>query len=479
MDRCVAAWMSASRPRTTRATAAFGFTPDGATFVDAGRCLPASELRFMAPPGSPAARLGLRSGAAVDTARRLLTVWPEVLGCPATVTALLGLVGWALVAPVLEARDPSISPLIMMLSGPTGAGKSTHAGVAQCFFGDFAHARAAVPFSSTPLAIEAAAQRFAGALMVVGDVKATAISPKNRGAVTSLLQRAGDRGTRQRLDATGAQGISSQSRATLLLEGEDLPTTEGSSVARMLLLTMPTAPRAPGALSALVGLLDDLSGVTEALVRHLIAAQPWSALLETYRGLVAALSDGAAQANAARVARSVAAVRVGAEVWQGWLRAHGLALPVDGDALEGLLLRTADEQLDELRAASPAARLLTRLRELIDAGRAHLQGGGEPSGVRVGRYATDGTVQIFRNVAVNLLNQNAGPDEPTLTVRAAGSALHAAGALLERTGEHFGNRIRHEQGLQYVWQVPAAALWGAEREQAEAAGPAFDESAQA
>jgi hypothetical protein len=171
----------------------------------------------------------------------------------------------------------------------------------------------------------------------------------------------------------------------------------------------------------------------------------------------------------------VAAVRVGAEVWQGWLRAHGLALPVDGDALEGLLLRTADDQLDELRAASPAARLLTRLRELIDAGRAHLQGGGEPAGVRVGRYATDGTVQIFRNVAVNLLNQNAGPDEPTLTVRAAGAALHAAGALLERTGEHFGNRIRHEQGLQYVWQVPAAALWGAEREQAEAAGPTFDE----
>jgi hypothetical protein len=26
-----------------------------------------------------------------------------------------------------------------------------------------------------------------------------------------------------------------------------------------------------------------------------------------------------------------------------------------------------------------------------------------------------------------------------------------------------------------VWQVPAAALWGAEREQAEAAGPALDE----
>jgi len=460
LDRCVAAWLSASTPRTSRSIDAFGFTANGQTFVDVGRCLPEGELRFIAPPGSPAVRLGLRTGDAVATMRRLLTLWPQVVGCPATVAALLGLVGWALVAPVLEASDPSISPLIVMLNGPTGAGKSTHAGVAQCFFGDFAHARAAVPFSSTPLSIEAAAQRFGGALMVVGDVKASAITPRSRGAITSLLQRAGDRGTRQRLDATGAQGISSQSRATLLLEGEDLPTAEGSSIARMLLLRLPVAARQPTELAALMALLHALPAATEGLVLHLLSAQPWAALLQSHRDLVAALCDGSPEANAARVARSVAAICVGAEVWRSWLGLHGLCLPADIDSLQALLLRTADDQLDELSAATPAARLLVRLRELIDAGRAHVLGVGEPSGLRVGRCAGEGILELFPNVTVNFLNQNAGPDEPTLAVRSAGAALQQAGALLERTGAHYGRRVRVEGNLTYVWRIAAVTLLG-------------------
>ncbi len=102
-----------------------------------------------------------------------------------------------------RALDPGVAPLLGFLHGPSGTGKSTHAGVAQCFFGDFGVTRAAVSFGSTPLSIELEGHLFRGAVMVVGDVKVGAIAEGGASKVLGLIQRAGDRAERRRLDNTG------------------------------------------------------------------------------------------------------------------------------------------------------------------------------------------------------------------------------------------------------------------------------------
>ncbi len=373
----------------------YGFTRDGRSFVDRSGSLPSGIRSFRAPPRKAAGRLCLDVDGAsppAELAASLLDLWPRLMGCPATVSALMGVVGWGLVAPVLEATTTGVSPLLAFIVGRSGQGKSTHAGVVQCFFGDFRDTRCALPFSSTPLSIEEEAHFFRGAVMVVGDVKVSAIVQGRSAQVLGLIQRAGDRAERRRLRASGETDHARSSRATWLLEGEDVPVTDSSALARMLQLRLPEVPKDPALANELEDLLPCLPALTRALVLHLLDTQPWPRLGARYRSLSQALTELAGSAaNGVRLAKHISAVVVGAEVWASYLATLGLALPVDSEALVQHLVVMGHEQLGELEEATPGERFLELLRQLLAGGLAQL-GEHEDGSEVVGQWSSDGGV---------------------------------------------------------------------------------------
>jgi len=373
----------------------YGFARDGRSFVDRSGSLPSGIRSFRAPPRKAAGRLCLDVAGAsppAELAASLLDLWPRLMGCPATVTALMGVVGWGLVAPVLEATTPGVSPLLAFIVGRSGQGKSTHAGVVQCFFGDFRDTRCALPFSSTPLSIEEEAHFFRGAVMVVGDVKVSAIMQGRSAQVLGLIQRAGDRAERRRLRASGETDHARSSRATWLLEGEDVPVTDSSALARMLQLRLPEVPKDPALANQLEDLLPSLPAITRALALHLLDTQPWPRLSTRYRSLSQALTELAGSAaNGVRLAKHISAVVVGAEVWSSFLATLGLALPADSEALVQHLVVAGHEQLGELEEATPGERFLELLRQLLAGGLAQL-GEHEDGSEVVGQWSSDGSV---------------------------------------------------------------------------------------
>lgn len=462
LEHMVDAWLDASDVRELEVGHDFGFTADGASFVDAGAMLPAGALRFGPPSGSAAARLSLGEGDAVATARALLDVWPRVLGCPITTAALLGIVGWGLVAPVLEARDHGVAALLGFLHGPSGTGKSTHAGVVQCFFGGFTHSRAAVSFGSTPLSIELEGNLFRGAVMVVGDVKAGTIAEGGAAKVLGLVQRAGDRAERRRLDNTGRALPGARSRATWLFEGEDVPVTEGSALARLLVMSIPASPRVPALVNRLQALMPSLPAVTRALVQHLLAAQPWDALLDRYRAhaeLITRAAEGAP--NAARLAKSIAAVAVGLEVWAGWLASVGLDLPCAAGELIDTLVGGATSQLQEVAQATPGERFLELVRQLLASGVARL---GEPDdrGEVIGEWKGDRKVAYLLPEPVLGRIRRHFPDAAAGQAPAASIAadLVRMGAIAEHDPDRRTKKARVGGKAANTWAVRGELLEG-------------------
>jgi len=390
------AWLaSAEDAETVELSHDFGFTRDGHSFVDRSGSLPDGNRSFHAAPHMAAAGLGLDVPGApppVELATALLDCWPRLVNCPATVTALMGVVGWSLIAPVMEAQNPGVSPLLTFLLGPSGQGKSTHAGAVQCFFGDYRSTRCALPFTSTALSIEAESHFFRGALMVVGDVKASAVAQGGGARILGLIQRAGDRAQRRRLSSTGEVDRARGSRTTWMLEGEDVVVTDTSALARLLRIDLPAPNRDPDQANKLEGLLPRLPALTRALVLHLLDTQPWQRLGSRYRDLVRALTALAGSAaNGVRLAKHISAVVVGAEVWASFLATLDLALPADSDALMQHLVVMGHEQLGELEKATPGERFLELLRQLLAGGLAQLGEHDDGSEV-VGQWSSDGSI---------------------------------------------------------------------------------------
>lgn len=390
------AWLaSAEDAETVELSHDFGFASDGRSFVDSSGSLPSGSRSFQAAPHMAASRLNLHLPGApppAEVAASLLNCWPRLVNCAGTTTTLIGVVGWSLIAPVMEAQSPGVSPLLTFLLGPSGQGKSTHAGAVQCFFGDYRSTRCALPFTSTALSIEAESHFFRGALMVVGDVKASAVSQGGGAHVLGLIQRAGDRAQRRRLASTGEVDRARGSRTTWMLEGEDVVVTDTSALARMLRIDLPVPHRDTTLAAELEGLLPWLPSLTRGLVLNLLDNQPWARLGKRYQVLVRALTELAGSAaNGVRLAKHISAVVVGAEVWASYLATLGLALPVDSDALIKHLLVTGHEQLGELEEATPGERFLELLRQLLASGLAQL-GEHEDGSEVVGQWSGDGSV---------------------------------------------------------------------------------------
>ena len=400
LERMLDAWLDASETEYLALGDDFGFSQSGEQFLYVGGSIPAGETRFGPPADSPAARLELRVGDPIPVIAELLDVWPPTLGCPQMAGALLGLVGFAVVTPVLEARDPGVAPLLACLHGPSGAGKTTHAGVVQGFFGAFTDTKVAMSLQSTALAIELEAFWFRGAVMTAGDGKEGTLSEESKAKLLGLIQRAGDRAVRRRLTNSGAPQPARPSRATLLFEGEDLPVTEGSGLARLLVLSMPKMPIDFALLHRLEMVAKDLPIVTRALVEFLIRANCWDVLVDLYRSQVERLYGmQRASSNLVRLSKSIAAVAVGLRVWSDWLRECGLAPPCTEAELVDFLVESLGEQVEDVEAAKPGEYFLELVRQLLASGSARL-GEADEAGVVVGVWKDDKSIAYILDDAV-------------------------------------------------------------------------------
>jgi len=113
-----------------------------------------------------------------------------------------------------------------------------------------------------------------------------------------------------------------------------VPVTEGSALARLLVLPIPESPRQPELMGRLQALMPQLPDATASIVGHLLTTQPWPALATKYWAHASILTAAAAGAqNGVRLAKSIAAVAVGLEVWASWLATVGLSMPADGGTL--------------------------------------------------------------------------------------------------------------------------------------------------
>ena len=466
------AWLDSSDVRRIEVTGDFGFSTTGVDFaglrgLDGADGRPILDLSH----SRHANHLGLIPGSEPDVdgaLHKLLFLWPEV-GCGSFVTrVLLAASLWALVAPVIEAIDPAVSPLCLWLTGPSGVGKSTSVRVAQCLFGDFSRQGDLVSFGSTPMAIEAAAYEFRGALLVVDDAKRSAVQQREIPNWIGVLQRLQDRTGRSRMRADAGSGTYHSSRATPFIEGEEMLFHESSIQARYFQIVA-EEPRckSPEMLDQLLSELPTLSGIFAAWVRRALTDAEWSTRVHaTYRASLTAASMALpASPNQPRIARSIAALAAG---WQEILAfAHERGL-VDTDSAVVLghdfvekLHHVGAEQARVVREVTPGHRWLEDVRTLIASGEGSIEGLDQvvrPGADRLG-FVGDDCIYLYPELSVEACNRH---------LHRSGEPLPAAGTIspdlrrlgwLVRTGDNRAAiRKRHGQANPTVWALRRTIL---------------------
>lgn len=438
LEQAANAWLVDSKPDlvTVEVSHDFGFSSDGSRFVDTHESLPSSAEAFEVPVGTPASRLGLAkmrgNKEVARLATRLLADWPSMNGHGAA-EFLLGCVGWAVVAPVMETHA-GVPPLLAWLMGASGRGKSTQALIAQAFFGDFRGEEDLVPFGSTALGIEDQGFFFRGALMVVDDVKQSTLERGGSAAFTTFIQRAYGRGVRLKMNRQGAPDPGRPFRATLLLAGEDLVLRETSSLARVLTFELPPKNEDYRRLGRILDLAPRVSGLTRAFVRWLQNQEGWDVRLFTrlevhYERLRSAVEGGP---NGIRIAKSAAAVLSGLELWLGWLDHVRVPHSLSVDHLAHSILGHALDQMAAVDEATPGEQFLNLLRIGLESRRLRVEPDGQ-HGELVGRAVLDSDgeelVCIVYRAALQQLRTLLEDGESLPPLTSIRKSLEAAGAL--------------------------------------------------
>ena len=443
-------WLATSEIRRVRVSRDFGLASDGASFVGLDLA-PDSEVRFEVPTAL-ASHLGLHTapdGDVDDALRLLLDRWPRVACGQVAAQTMLGVGIWALVAPVLEARDGGVSPLCAWVTGPSGLGKSTSAATLQCLFGNFGERGRLVSFGSTPFSIEDGAHDFRGALMVLDDAKESVILPGQRAAIIGVLQRLHDRTGRARLRSDGAQQRARGCRATVLVNGEDVLFQEASVRARYFALPA-TAPLESndGALRVHDQLRRALPGVTAAAVNTLMATPAWfdrihRGYLDERNRLDGVLPKGD---NRPRVAASAAAIISGWRLLVRIAQTRGVIVAEDADRrideLRVAVTALAVEQVVRTASLSAGERYLSDMRQLLAADVLRIDGLSDPHsrGVRVG-FMREDWIGVFPEVSVTRCNEFLHRDGDKLpSTETIGPSLDTIGAIVAKGKDRVAGR---------------------------------------
>lgn len=143
------------------------------------------------------------------------------------------LIGHTFLAPVMRFLSDT-SRYVLWLKGITGAGKSFIARLFQCFFGSFIQDSSITSWTSTVNFIQMIGFHFKDAIFLVDDYKKGNI--KNQGELTRMIQSFADGTGRGRLNSDSTTQQTRPIRGLMLCTGEDVPESEASILARMLII---------------------------------------------------------------------------------------------------------------------------------------------------------------------------------------------------------------------------------------------------
>jgi hypothetical protein len=313
---------------------------------------------------------------------------PEGAALAAAVRASLSLLDLApdrVTVPLLGAAyRAALGPCdcALHLSGPTGAGKTELAALAQQHYGAGLDARH-LPgsWASTGNALEGLAFTAAHALLTVDDFApggtAADVARMHREA-DRLLRAQGNRAGRQRMRADGGLRPAKPPRGLILSTGEDVP--RGQSLrARLLTLEL-----APGELvwSRLCACQREATAgrYAEALAGFVRWLAPrYAAVRDGLRAEAAALRGRAcAEGLHARTPGIVADLAVGWRHWLDYALAVGAIGAAEREALDrrvwAALQEAGANQSEHLAAAEPCGLFLRLLAGALASGRAHCAG---------------------------------------------------------------------------------------------------------
>ena len=250
------------------------------------------------------------------------------------------------------------------------------------------------------------------------------------------------------------------SRTTWLFEGEDVPVTETSALARLTIFKLEPAERRPQAVREIEGLLPSLPVLTRALVEKLLKEDRWASILDCYQDESDRGMERLSKAvNAPRVAKSAAAILCGFSLWESLLLDMGIPAPATSTELRELLSETLLEQMGEVEKASPGEQMLRLIRELLDCGAANL---GEGPGDCIGMRSDDGqVVYIMTNAVMGTLARRFPAIAKTLpSLRSIGADLKRRGVLVPQETSRLQAKkyIRGVSRAEWSWPVRAKLL---------------------
>jgi uncharacterized protein (DUF927 family) len=196
---------------------------------------------------------------------------------PRVTYALFGTVA----AAVLTRFARGVNRFALWLRGPTGAGKTFAAQLAQNFYGAFPIGvtveNQVASWTATPNALQVIGYYFKDALYLIDDFKFESCNPRD---VVRFVQNYADGTARSRLNADATLNTTRPVRGFVVATGEDIPEHAASVTARLIVIDVPERTPAQKGLRAAelahgrrcLAECGHYPGVTLDFVRWLLAA---------------------------------------------------------------------------------------------------------------------------------------------------------------------------------------------------------------
>jgi len=350
--------------------------------------------------------------------------------------SLLGTLGVA----ILYRFCSGIGRFALWLNGRTGAGKSFAAKLFTNFFGDYQPSSDGqfATWNSTPSFLQQQGYRFKDALFPIDDYKPEVVDAKT---VIAVIQGYADNMARGRLSGGGARLQEVQPiRGQLVCSGEQLPEWSSSSVARLIVVPVPDEGKDLARGQRCLSRCGTYSGVTAALIHHLLTNNRCSQFPEHVQSLQARFLDGIdGQPNGLRIATNFALLAAGfsevvdflADIWPE-------AASEKVQFIQRDLVAMRNDMLRGLRAQEPAYLFLMVLCDLINDGRVRVLGHGPDVGDRiVGQKRPHGIVRVSTHLALEAV-------QAELRRRGQNALLYSERGLLDELAKT--NLLRDPQG---------------------------------
>ena len=376
------------------------------------------------------------------------------------------------------------------VQGGSGVGKTQLTRFFMSFWGDFLNPDGLSTWRDSATTIEDLLHRVVGAPVFVSDWKKANFTRDTEKQARALIQSYGDRSARGRSNVKAESQRKKEPRCQFLLDGEDLPEGQESTLGRMVIIkaeaTEPTKRCAttddlPGAARN----VPDLPGLTAAWIAWVQRNVPaLTADLEAARDEVeAALPQGSA--NRSRIVRAYAAqvlaVRSFGTFLEQVMGLTGVVGPLHARSLE-VHAAHGTAQLEHVQSESAGDAFVRGLVAVLQAGKAMVRPksehsgenpwpGGQGASACVGVYSrVEDTAEIWPEVALPIVQQHVsagGGERIDFSRDAIGQQLRQQKVITEGRA-----RLRGEGGKVMrprTWCFSLASL-GVEDEQATLGG---------